>query len=191
MRGVLPLASLALLLAACGQQGGDGNAATAGSTESNAATATAVPKDDLGALLGSQPRLAGLIKAAGMEPILSGKEPYTLLAPTDQALDALPAGTLERLQSPAGKAELTGLLRHHILPGTILIADLARAVESGGGKATLATMAGDPLTVTKEGNAFRIGDGGSGAARFVGDERPARNGVVHSIDAVLPLTAAK
>jgi uncharacterized surface protein with fasciclin (FAS1) repeats len=191
MRRVLPFASLALLLAACGQQGGDGNAAPSAKAESNPSTATAVPKDDLASLLGTQPRLVGLIKAAGMEPILSGKEPYTLLAPTDQALDALPAGTLERLQSPAGKAELTGLLRHHILPGTILVADLARAVESGGGKATLATMAGDPLTVTKEGNAFRIGDSKSGGARLVGDEQPARNGVVHQIDAVLPLAPTK
>jgi uncharacterized surface protein with fasciclin (FAS1) repeats len=184
MRRQVPFALAALLLAACGQ-GGGGDNVTAGEAESNLSAGTGTPSQDLAALVGASPRLARLIEAAGMSPVLSGKEPYTLLAPTDAALDALPAGSFERLSQPEQKAELTALLRAHILPGTILAADLARAVESGKGKATIATMAGEPLTITRDGDGYRIAGAGGAGARIVGTEQPARNGVVHQIDAVL------
>lgn len=184
MRAVVPSIALALLLAACGQGGGN-QVTNGGEPESNLSTSTA-PTQDLATLLGNQPRLVTLVKAAGMEKVLSGKEPYTILAPNDAALDALPAGTLDRLQKPEGRAELTALLRAHILPGTILAADLKRAVDSGNGKATLATMAGDPLTVTRDGDGYRITDASGKGARVLGTEQLARNGVIHPIDAVLP-----
>ncbi|GAA4008969.1 hypothetical protein GCM10022280_02210 [Sphingomonas swuensis] len=184
---LIVLGTTALLLAACGQ-GGEGNNAVAngGAEGSNAAAPAA---GNLAAVLGTDPRFTALVAAAGMTPVFEGKTPYTVLAPTSQALDALPAGTLERLQQPAGKAELTGLLRRHVLPGTILAADLTRAVESGGGKATLASMAGDPLTVTRSGNGLKIADSSGKGAMIVGGERIASNGVVHTIDAVLPAPA--
>lgn len=185
MRALIGTAALALLLAACGQEG-DINDVASAEAESNLSAGAAEPKEDLAALLRSEPQLAGLVQAAGMEKILSGKEPYTVLAPSKAALDALPAGTLERLQQPEGRAELTGLLRAHFLPGTILAADLARAVDSGKGKAQLATMTGEPLTVTREGETFVITDAKGGKARITGAERPARNGVMHTIDSVLP-----
>lgn len=184
MRRVLATGLVALLLAACGQ--GDGNQATdTAEAETNMSVSPGTPSEDLAALVGANPRLAQLVKAAGMERVLSGKEPYTVLAPSAGALDKLPAGSLEGLDQPARKAEITALLRAHILPGTILAADLARAVESGGGKATVATMAGDPLTVTRDGNGFRIAGPGGQSARITGTEQPARNGVAHEIDTVL------
>nr|WP_314441369.1 fasciclin domain-containing protein [uncultured Sphingomonas sp.] len=185
MRRLVATSLVALLLAACGQEDGNGAAGTAES-ETNVSVSPGAPSQDLAAVVGATPRLAQLVKAAGMERVLSGKEPYTILAPTDAALDKLPAESLQGLDQPARKAEITALLRAHILPGTILAADLARAVESGGGKATVATMAGDPLTVTRDGNGFRIAGPGGQSARITGTEQPARNGVVHEVDAVLP-----
>lgn len=186
MRSALTIASLALLLAACGQ-GGEGNNAAAPDASGNAPAASApAATGTLGSLLAADPRFTGLVRAAGMTRVLEGKEPYTVLAPTSQALDALPAGTLERLQAPAGKAELTALLRHHILPGTIMVADLTRAVEARKGKATLTTMTGEPLTVTRDGQSLRIAGSSGTGARLVGNEQTASNGVIHQIDAVLP-----
>lgn len=191
MRAGLAVTALALLLGAC-SSGGEGNNAPVADAESNVSASDGAPSQDLAALLGAEPRLRSLIETAGMLPVLSGKEPYTILAPTDAALDALPAGTLDRLGRPEQKGELTALLRAHILPGTILAADLARAVESGGGKASVATMAGEPLTITRDGEAFRITGAGGASARVTGAEQPARNGVVHRIDAVLaPGTSSK
>jgi uncharacterized surface protein with fasciclin (FAS1) repeats len=185
MRGLGVTCVAALLLASCGQ-GEAGNEAL-GSTESetNVSVSPGAPSQDLAALVGTNARLAQLVKAAGMERVLSGKEPYTLLAPSDAALDKLPAGSFDSLDRPERKAELTALLRAHILPGTILAADLARAVESGGGKATVATMTGEPLTITRDGERFRIAGPGGRSAFVTGTEQPARNGVVHQIDTVL------
>ncbi len=179
MRALL-VATGALLLAACGQS-------DAGSEAVNNATGAEAgrEKGSLASLLAAEPRFVALIRAAGMQPVLEGREPYTVLAPTGAALDALPPGTLERLQQPAARAELTGLLRRHILPGTVTQADLLAAVKGAGGTATLASMAGDPLTVSQEGGALRIADSNT-SARLVGPESRASNGVIHRIDAVLP-----
>jgi uncharacterized surface protein with fasciclin (FAS1) repeats len=184
MRGVIVTSVAALLLAACGQ-GDGGNNAGVGEPETNLSAQAGVPSQDLAAVVGANPRLAQLVQAAGMEKVLSGKEPYTILAPTDAALNKLPAGSLDNLDQPAQKAKLTALLRAHILPGTILAADLTRAVENGKGKATIATMAGEPLTIIRDGDAFRITNAAGQSARTTGTEQPARNGVVHSIDTVL------
>lgn len=182
MRAGLLMTGFALLLAGCGQ-GGEEKANVASGDTNVAASASS---GSLATILGSDQRFAGLVQAAGMNPVLEGKEPYTVLAPTAEALQALPSGTLERLQQPAARAELTALLRRHILPGTIMAADLNRAVETGQGKATLASMAGDPLTVTREGQTLVIADSSGAKVRLVGNEEPASNGVVHRIDAVLP-----
>lgn len=186
MRPLVTIGFAALLLASCGQGEVGGNqAAGTAESETNVAVSPGGPSQDLGALVGATPRLAQLVKAAGMERVLAGKEPYTLLAPTDAALDKLPPGSLDGLGQPQRKAELTALLRGHILPGTILSADLTRAVESGDGKATVATMAGEPLTITREGDAFTFTGAAGTTATVVGTEQPARNGVVHQIDTVL------
>lgn len=189
MRRLVTTSLFAILLASCGQ-GDEGNQVAGNADlETNASVAPSAPSQDLAALVGANPRLTQLVKAAGMEPVLSGKEPYTLLLPSNAALDKLDKGTWDRLDQPAEKARITALLRAHILPGTILAADLARAVETGKGKATVATMAGKPLTVTRDGTGFRItGEAGEGA-RITGTEQPARNGVVHQIDAVLGSSA--
>jgi uncharacterized surface protein with fasciclin (FAS1) repeats len=179
------VALAALLLAACGQGEAGNQVQAPAESETNLSATAGGPSQDLAALVSTNARLAQLVKAAGMERVLSGKEPYTLLAPTDAALEKLPAGSLDGLDRPERKAELTALLRAHILPGTILAADLARAVDSGGGKATVATMAGQPLTISREGEGFRIAMPGGSGALVTGTEQPARNGVIHQIDTVL------
>jgi uncharacterized surface protein with fasciclin (FAS1) repeats len=185
MRRLLATSLSALLLAACGQGEAGNQAAAPAEAEANPSVAPGGPSQDLSALVGATPRLAELVKAAGMERVLAGKEPYTVLAPTDAALDKLPAGALDGLDQPERKAQLTALLRAHILPGTILSADLERAVDSGGGKARVATMTGEPLTIVRDGDGFRITTASGQSARITGTEQPARNGVVHEVDAVL------
>lgn len=180
---------LIVLLSLAGCSAGEGENGTAAAPSNQAAPAEGSSDQTLAAVLATEPRFIALVRAAGMTPVLEGREPYTILAPTGAALDALPPGTLERLQQPAARPELTALLRRHILPGTIARADLERALQGGGASVQLASMAGDPLTVSRDGEAVRIGDGASGGARLVGEEARARNGIVHRIDTVLPAPA--
>lgn len=122
-------------------------------------------------------------KAAGLDQTLAGPGPYTVFVPVDAAFAAAPAGTFDT--GPANRAQLTGVLTNMILPGTVLVADIDKAIDQGKGKAVLATMGGGTLTATKDGGKTVLADAaGHKAAITTGDEQ-FTNGVVHHVDAVL------
>ena len=166
------------VLAACSQQEAGNNAAADQTTE-------AAGEGTIAAGLSSDRKFADAVKNAGLDRTLDGPGPYTVLVPTDAAFDKLPAGSLDTLMKAEGRAELTRLLTAHILPGTILAADIAKAIEQGGGKATLPTMGGATLTATKEGDAIVLTDAGGGKATVSQADGKRSNGVIHHIDAVL------
>jgi len=135
--------------------------------------------------LGDATKFAAAAKQSGLDATLAGPGPYTVLVPTDAAFDKMPAGALDTLMKPEGRAELTGILTYHILPGAMLAADIAKAIDAGNGKAVLATMAGGTLTATREGDTIVIADGAGTKARILGADEKKSNGVIHRIDAVL------
>ncbi len=139
----------------------------------------------LAAGLGDNSDFAAAIKSAGLEGVLAGPTPYTLLVPNDGAFDKLPAGASETLMSPAGREELTAVLTHHILPGTMLTADIGKAIDSGGGKTQIATLGGGALTAMRNGEAIVITDAAGTQAKVVAADNARSNGVIHTIDAVL------
>jgi uncharacterized surface protein with fasciclin (FAS1) repeats len=74
-------------------------------------------------LLGANPNLSGitsLLKSAGgVSSILGGKQPYTLLAPTNDALTSLGTDAVQNLLKPENKSQLTDLLKQQIVPGNV------------------------------------------------------------------------
>ena len=135
--------------------------------------------------LDETPTFAAAIKAAGLDAALAGPTPYTVLAPSDAAFAALPAGAVDRLMTPDARKELTALLSNHILPGTMLAADINKAIDAGGGKARIRTLGGGALTASRDGDALLFADAAGTAARVTGDVRQRSNGVIFPIDAVL------
>jgi uncharacterized surface protein with fasciclin (FAS1) repeats len=135
--------------------------------------------------LGDATKFAAAAKAAGMDLTLNGPGPYTVLVPTDAAFDKMPAGALDTLMKPEARAELTGVLSYHILPGAILTSDIAKAVDAGKGKTQLQTMGGGTLTATRDGDAIILSDSAGTKARIAGTDEKKSNGVIHRIDAVL------
>ncbi len=72
--------------------------------------------------LGEYTQLSGmatLLKSAGgLKNIIgNGKGPFTLLAPTNNALSTLGTANLENLLKPENKEQLIGVLKKHVLPG--------------------------------------------------------------------------
>jgi uncharacterized surface protein with fasciclin (FAS1) repeats len=130
-------------------------------------------------------KMGAALKAAGLDATLAGPGPYTVLVPDDAAFAKLPAGTLDALMKPEGRADLTALLTYHILPGTILVADIGKAIDNGKGKAVLATMGGGTLTATRDGDAIVLTDGAGGTARIAKADDKRSNGVIHHVDGVL------
>ena len=116
--------------------------------------------------------LEAAIDAAGLTETLRGEGPFTVFAPTDDAFQALPAGTIDALLAdPQGL--LTDILLYHVLAADVRSTDLM-----DGQMAT--TINGKDVTVRLEnGNVF-IND-----AQVLLADIETDNGVVHVIDAVL------
>ncbi|MFL6699715.1 MAG: fasciclin domain-containing protein [Vitreoscilla sp.] len=129
--------------------------------------------------------LVAAVKAAGLVDTLKSPGPFTVFAPTNEAFAALPAGTVDTLLKPENKAKLTSVLTYHVVAGKMDAAALMTAVKAGGGKATLKTVEGDPLTVMVSGGKVMVTDESGGTATVTIADVYQSNGVIHVVDKVL------
>jgi uncharacterized surface protein with fasciclin (FAS1) repeats len=129
--------------------------------------------------------LVAAVKAAGLVDTLSGPGPFTVFAPTNEAFDKLPPGTVDTLLKPENKAELTKILTYHVVAGRYTAHDLVKMIKDGGGSATLTTVEGEPLTVTLKGRRILVHDAKGGVATVTIGDVIQSNGVIHVINAVL------
>ena len=95
-----------------------------------------------------------------------------VVAPTNAAFEALPAGTLEDLLKPENKDQLIAILTYHVVSGKVMSTDLSDGMKA-------ATVNGKEITITTMGGAKVNG------ANVVTADVEASNGVVHVIDAVI------
>ncbi|MBP6944756.1 fasciclin domain-containing protein [Patescibacteria group bacterium] len=117
--------------------------------------------------------LVAAVKAAGLVQTLSGPGPFTVFAPTNDAFSALPAGTVDTLLKPENKAQLTGILTYHVVPGALRAADLKEGQ-------MLTTVNGATLKVTKrDGNTYVNG------VMVQTADVISSNGVTHVVPSVL------
>ena len=129
--------------------------------------------------------LVAAVKAAGLVDTLKSPGPFTVFAPTNEAFAVLPAGTVDTLLKPENKAKLTSVLTYHVVAGKMDAAALVAAVKAGGGKATLKTVEGDPLTVMVSGGKVMVMDESGGTATVTIADVYQSNGVIHVVDKVL------
>jgi uncharacterized surface protein with fasciclin (FAS1) repeats len=119
---------------------------------------------------GSFNTLAKALAAAGLVETLKGPGPFTVFAPTDEAFAELPPGTLEALL--ADKATLTKVLTYHVVPGTVMAADVVKL-------SSAKTVQGQSVTIDTRGG-VKVDN-----ANVVKTDIVATNGVIHVIDAVI------
>ena len=130
---------------------------------------------------GSFNTLVAAVKAAGLVETLSGKGPFTVLAPTDAAFAKLPAGTLENLLKPENKKALVEILTYHVVPGVAAYSDQVVKMSE------VPTVLGSPVKVTVKDGKVMLGN----ATVAIADVETS-NGVIHAIDTVLlPAAPAK
>ena len=111
------------------------------------------------------------IQAAGLTETLAGEGPFTVFAPTDEAFAALPAGLVDALLLPENKDVLTKILTYHVVPGTVMAADITD---------------GDVATVEGQNVTLSTADGVTvNGAKVVQADIVADNGVIHVIDSVI------
>jgi uncharacterized surface protein with fasciclin (FAS1) repeats len=129
--------------------------------------------------------LVAAVKAAGLVPTLKGPGPFTVFAPTNAAFAALPAGTVDTLLKPENKPQLTKVLTYHVVAGKMDSAALTKAIDAGGGKATLTEVSGGTLTATRSGTMIMLSDESGGMAHVTIPDVVQSNGVIHVVDKVL------
>jgi len=129
--------------------------------------------------------LVAAVKAAGLVETLKGKGPFTVFAPTNDAFEDLPNGTVENLLKPENKAALAKVLTYHVVAGRMTSTDLRKAIKAGKGTATLKTVSGGMLWAMMNGPSnIIIKDESGNIADITTYDVLQSNGVIHVIDRV-------
>lgn len=147
-------------------------------TEAMATDATSMEaeKPTIVELASNNPQLSTLVQAlqaADLAGTLESGGPYTVFAPTNEAFEALPAGTLDNLLKPENKQKLQDILTYHVTSGSVMAADLSNGMK-------VSTLSEDEVEVKTEGDKVMIND-----ANVTTPNVEASNGVVHVIDKVM------
>lgn len=129
--------------------------------------------------------LVAAVKAAGLVETLQGAGPFTVFAPTNEAFDKLPAGTVETLVKPENKGTLTTILTYHVVPGRMDSEAIAEAIRKGNGKATFKTVEGGTLTAMMNGKKLVLTDEKGGTSTVTIKDVYQSNGVIHVVDTVV------
>lgn len=118
--------------------------------------------------------LASVIDETDANEVLELQGPYTVFAPSDEAFNALPAETRQRLLQPENRQQLAQILFYHVVPGQVS----ADQLQSGDVKTV--EGANVNVQVDQTANQVRVND-----ATVTQADIPASNGVVHIVDRVI------
>jgi uncharacterized surface protein with fasciclin (FAS1) repeats len=129
--------------------------------------------------------LVAAVKAADLVATLKSKGPFTVFAPTNEAFNKLPPGTVDGLLKPEAKADLVKILTYHVVPKHLVAKDIAKAIKMGKGSAEYKTVQGGMLTFKMDGKKIVITDEKGGMSNVTIDDVLQKNGVIHVVDTVL------
>jgi uncharacterized surface protein with fasciclin (FAS1) repeats len=129
--------------------------------------------------------LVSAVKQAGLVETLESPGPFTVFAPTDQAFEKLPHGTVANLMEPGNKDQLKNILTYHVLAGRYTTRDLKEKIQAAGGRATINTVEGQPLTFTERGEHIFVTDVKGDTAEITTANVMQSNGVIQVVDSVL------
>ncbi len=129
--------------------------------------------------------LVAAVKAAGLVETLSGPGPFTVFAPTNEAFDKLPKGTVETLVKPENKETLTKILTYHVVAGKLDSKELLNRFKQGKGTVELTTVQGGKLWIMKKSNGIFLKDEKGSTSKVTIKDVYQSNGVIHVINTVL------
>ncbi|MEM1044271.1 MAG: fasciclin domain-containing protein [Bacteroidota bacterium] len=118
------------------------------------------------------------VAQAGLDETLSGEGPFTIFAPSDEAFQALPEGTLESLLEEENRDQLTKILTYHVLPTSAMSGDIS-------GQLNVASVQGQELAVAAADGGVTVTDAQGNVANVTSADMATNNGVIHVIDSVL------
>jgi uncharacterized surface protein with fasciclin (FAS1) repeats len=122
--------------------------------------------------------LVAAVKAAGLVETLKGAGPFTVFAPTNEAFNKLPAGTVDNLLKPENKEKLAKILTYHVVSGAFKSTDLKDGQK-------VKTVQGEELTIGYKDSKWTVTDAKGAVANITIADVISSNGVTYVIDAVL------
>ena len=175
------VAVVALTAAACGSSSSKSGSSDkpAKDTTTTTSPAPATADQTIVEIASGNPDFSTLVtavKAAGLVETLSGPGPFTVFAPTNEAFAKIPADQLTAIL--ADKAQLTKILTYHVVPSTVMAADLQPSQ-------MVKTVEGQDLDIKVTNGAATVN-----GCNIVKTDIEASNGVIHVIDCVLLPPAA-
>jgi uncharacterized surface protein with fasciclin (FAS1) repeats len=181
IRSFAPLALAAALVAGCSSNPDPKDATDVAPTPEANSDAEAPAADaqaesdivDTAVGAGSFETLVAAVKAADLVDVLKGDGPFTVFAPTDEAFSKLPEGTIADLLKPENKDKLQAILKHHVVAGKVMAADVTSLKSAK-------TVQGTELAIDASGGSVKIAD-----ATVVQADIACSNGVIHVIDTVV------
>jgi uncharacterized surface protein with fasciclin (FAS1) repeats len=175
----LPIAALVLMFGACNSDTGSTttevkeSAAVGGGQE--AVQDDVSQKDVVKVAVGSKDHttLVAALKQAEYVDDLSNAGPFTVFAPTNDAFNKLPAGTVDGLMKDEKKADLQNILEYHVAVG-------GYKTENMQDGQSLGMANGQNITLSVKDGKVMV----NGVATVIASI-PAANGIIHVVDAVL------
>ena len=129
--------------------------------------------------------LVAAVQAADLVDALSSDGPFTVFAPTNDAFNNLPDGTLSTLLQPENQETLESILTYHVVAGQFMAEDVVQAINGNGGQFTVETLQGGELTLKLwEGNVY-VKDTNGNKAQIIITDVETSNGVIHAINNVV------
>lgn len=130
---------------------------------------------ELAVQAGTFKTLVAAVQAAGLVDTLKGPGPFTVFAPTDEAFEKLPKGTVDELLKDVPK--LKNILLYHVVPGKVMAADVVKMK-------TAKTVQGQEVKIDAARwhlhRHVKVNE-----ANIIQQDIVASNGVCHAIDKVL------
>lgn len=129
--------------------------------------------------------LVAAVKAADLVTTLKSAGPFTVFAPTNDAFDKLPEGTVANLLKPENKPQLAKILTYHVVSGNLDATAVLDAIKKGDGKVVLTTVSGGKLTASLDMGKVKLTDESGNSAFVTVTDLKGSNGVIHVIDTVV------
>lgn len=129
--------------------------------------------------------LVAAVKAANLVDVLNGDGPFTVFAPTNNAFNKLPEGTVYSLLKPENKKLLTTVLTYHVVAGKFDAKAVVKTIKANNGKFVIKTVQGNSLTAMMKGEDVLLKDAKGNISRVVVTDVEASNGIIHAIDTVI------
>ena len=130
--------------------------------------------------------LVAAVKAAGLVDALQTAGPFTVFAPTNNAFNLLPAGTVDILLKPENKTQLQNVLKYHVVAGNWSASSVVEMINKNNNKWMIETLQGGKIyaSLDDKGQVWLWDENGGKSMVTITDVNQS-NGVIHVIDQVL------